>query len=113
MFKIIIESLAEEKLDAFVNAYKNIYRNLFYDSWILEESIIIQNYENIGDSFVDFILSYLQKNLIPTLVLWRKVNEDGSFSLVLRERSFLIIVDYTEDISTQTRFIEDIIFTKK
>ena len=113
MFKIIIEERAEKQLDIFVNSYKNIYRNLFFDSWIFSEKIIIQNYENTGDEFVDVILGYIQKNISSNIVLWRKINSENSYSLIFTERSFLIIIDYTEDIETKTRFIENIIFTKK
>ena len=73
----------------------------------------MSQYKKIGEEFVDVILWYIRKNLSEEKILGRKINEDNSFSIYIHERSFLIIIDYTEVVSTKIRYIEDILFTKK
>ena len=114
MYKIIYSQKSKEQLDIFINSYKWTFIQLFIDSWIQDVERIISNYESIWDTFYIGIRDKIWEKITAEKVLGRKMNWEGdSYSLIFRERSFLIIIDYTEDTESKTRYIENIIFTRK
>ena len=113
MYRIIYSQESRDQLDIFINSYKWIFTKLFIDFWIQDVELIISNYENIWDNFYTIIRDRIWTKIATEKVLWRKMNWENNYSLIFKERNFLIIVDYTEDTETKTRYIENIIFTRK
>ncbi len=113
MYNIIIQRVASESLDGFINSYRSVFFTLYMDTWIQNEDLILDNYRKTSKEFKEDLLMKIQSKLFWEMVLWRRVTDNNTFSVIFQERSFLIIIDYSEDAQNKTRFIENIIFTKK
>ena len=113
MYKVILSDEFWSRLEKFIRSYSLIFEKLYTDTWIENEHIIVENYKRTAEQFKKEILKELFQAFSEKLVFGRKINSDNTFSFILYERSFVVIIHYTEDTHTQTRYLETILFTKK
>ena len=112
MYSVVFTEKSEYALDIFINSYRDIFFSLYSDTGIQDKEMILSNYRSTTQTFKEAILQKIEKIFSDDVIFWRRKWEKAS-SFIFRERSFLIIIDYTEDTESKTRYIENIIFTRK
>ena len=82
---------------------------LFTDTWIDNEEVIRQQYKLISKGIYNKMILSMNNSLKPEKVLWRKYDEQTwIYTVFIPIRSYLLVIDYIEDIKKLIRFIEDI-----
>lgn len=55
MYKHIYTTKSYSKIERFISSYKKIFMDLYYDTWLYNEEMIINNYIQTSDKLFDLI----------------------------------------------------------
>ena len=112
MYKLVYASKAEHAFMYFIDSYKNASMRLFYDTGIDDYLLILENYNKAWDALYEKLIERNIWILSWDVVLWRK-QKVSVFEVHYNFSSFHVCLEYTEDTQSKTRYIENIIFTRK
>lgn len=107
MYKIYYSSRARQILEWYFSSFKQYYITLYSDTGIFSEDTIRTQYISTADSLFAIIDTHIMKKLQGDIVFWRKITDISlnQYTLITSIQNRTLIIDYTEDISTETRII--------
>ena len=113
MFNLIITKEIHDKIGRFIDSYLNSFLHLFQDSWIDNIDIIEEHYIKLAKDLERTIYFSLKKRMSDEVVLWKKIDNDKSLSIIILSWNWKLSVSYTESLENKIRIIRDIKFCKK
>lgn len=104
---------ASAELESFVDRYRDAFRTLYSDTGLWNEDLIIAGYEQNTEQLYFTIRHTIAAHLTKRPVFGRKRAAEGWFEVHLSIESRHIVVLYSEDKKTSTRWVESISIGRK
>ena len=104
---------AVDDLNSFSAGYQEAFYDLFLDSGLWNESSIIDGYKQNAKHIRNDILANIRTKLSLRKILGRKVGMRNRYELLFHVARRLVIVFYSEDKETDTRWVESISIDRK
>lgn len=113
MYKIVFSLDSNLQINSFVNSYKTSFLTRFFDTWIFDEDLIVNNYIKLSEEFKVKIYNAIIEKLKEDLVFWRMISEKEVNSIFIIVWNYRILLDYKENIENEVRIVQEINFYKK
>ena len=110
MFKVDFSVGAKAQLQYFIDALTENILDRFSDTGIETVDVIVDRYIQSFDALYFSIRTELQVVLEQEIVLGRKqnLNQDGVYTVIIRVKNYLLIVDYYEDKDKKQRRVQSL-----
>ena len=112
MYSLIFTDIAIASITQFVSSLHRKNIDIYVDSWISEETLIIEAYLKLGDKVEDAIYDIIDTSLTAE-VLGKMISENHVMMTPLTYGNFRLFIKYSEDSLSKIRYIEDIEFFRK
>ena len=111
--KLRSRTLAIAALNSYAAHYAEAFVTLYEDSGLWNEELILEGYRKSAKRIRDEILDSIQLHLSRKQIVGRKEIKHGWYEISFHVDTRLIIVHYSEDKQTNTRWVESISIGRK
>jgi len=111
--KLRYRNAARIDLESFINHYREAFRTLYSDTGLWNEDLIIEGYERSALQLYDAINAAIRLRIGKNKVIGRKQVTSNWFEAHVSAASRTIFVLYSEEKTTNTRWVESISIDRK
>ncbi len=94
MFNIEYSEKSFERVNKFVENLKDYYKKFYFDTWLVDEYLIVSGYINKTNELFDEIIDKIE-NTINLWIFWVELDVTDKYKLsklVIKVRSYSIVV---------------------